>query len=175
MERSVRRSGIVAALLLAAAASSSGCGATGLLDQDRGQPIPDGAQQVHVTIDRAQIRLVPDTVAAGDVYLVLDSPADGHVAFVGGAGPGLPPDAPLAPGSLDRLAHGVTEGTAISGLDAGGCSDAQNEADRGKTGPCGNVMLVHVLAGEYALLPDMPEANAEAPGSVPIAVLTVTP
>ena len=58
--------------LLAAAiillALLGGCG-------DRAAPVPAGAQLVHVVIDESGVRLDPATVPAGDVYVVLDTPA----------------------------------------------------------------------------------------------------
>ena len=42
-------------------------------------PIPSGAQQVQVTVTDSGVVLQPESVAAGDVYLVLD---DGSISFV---------------------------------------------------------------------------------------------
>jgi hypothetical protein len=53
--------------------------AVGLVACGRGQaPIPAGAQQVHVVIAGSTVRLDPDTVPAGDVYVVLDTPGSGE-------------------------------------------------------------------------------------------------
>jgi hypothetical protein len=59
---------------------------------------------------------------------------------------------PLSEDDLERLAHGDTEGTAITGFGPGGCDAAQNAEDRGRMGPCGNVMKVIVVGGKYAIL-----------------------
>ena len=157
-------------LLITSALAIAGCG---LLD--RGQPIPAGAQQVHVTIVDGTVRLAPDTVRAGPTYLVVDDPPDGGFAFVSGTGSGGTAEAPLAPGAVERLERGDTEGTSISGFSAGGCDAAQNAADRGKTGPCGNVMMVALGPGTYALAAEPLEIRDEGAPPVPITVLTVTP
>ena len=149
--------------------------------------IPAGAQVVHVTIAGSEVTLQPQSVHAGDVYLVLDEPATGSITFVqrqraADASPG-----PLDDDDLERLAHGDTEGTAIGGLDAGGCDAEQNAADRGLMGPCGNVMKIAVGVGSYAILgPGWHEQTVEAsvdPTAPPggfvapqtMAVLVVTP
>lgn len=156
-----------------AGAFSVGCNPLGLIGAERGEPIPAGAQQVHVTIADSTVRLTPSTVKAGDVYLVVDAPPNGQLTFVSGIGSGKPPDAPLAPGALERLARGDTQGTSISGFEAGGCDDAQNLEDRGKTGPCGNVMKVVVAPGNYGVMVGSPDGLGAGAG--PISVLTVMP
>jgi hypothetical protein len=142
------------------------------------EPIPPDAQVVHVVATLAEVRLDPATVRAGDIYLVLDEPQVGSIQFVEG---------PLSDADLERLAHGDTEGTRISGIDARGCSPDQNAADRGLMGPCGNVMKVVVNAGKYAILgpgwvqqdtePSV-DPTADPAGFVPplsMAVLVVEP
>lgn len=153
-------------LALGAAAILAGCS---ILDPARGEPIPPNAQVVHVTIRDETVQLQPDRVRAGDIYLVIDEPPDGSIVFVGG-GESSGELGPLASGAIERLERGDTEGTGISGFQAGGCSDEQAEAARGRTGPCGNVMQVRVSPGHYAVMTDAPEA-----GGVPVTVLTVTP
>jgi hypothetical protein len=114
-------------------------------------PIPSGAQVVHVSISESEVRLEPATVRAGDVYLVLDEPANGGFGFVSrSAGPDT--FGPLSDDDLERLAHGDTEATAMDGVDAGGCSPEQDAASRGQMGPCGNVMQAVVAPGKYAIL-----------------------
>lgn len=132
-------------------------------------PIPPGAQVVHVVITGSEVRLEPATVHAGDVYLVLDAPAEGSLLFVqhqlaAGDAPG-----PLSDEALNQLAHGNSEATSIGGIDAGGCDAAQNAAARGHMGLCGNAMKVVLIAGQYAILADAPELMP------PMAVLEVLP
>lgn len=115
-------------------------------------PIPPGAQVVHVVATEAHVRLDPATVRAGDVYLMLDEPLDGSFTFVERKRTADESPGPLSDDDLERLAHGDTEGTMIGGLDAGGCGAEQNAADRGQMGPCGNVIKVVVVAGQYAIL-----------------------
>jgi hypothetical protein len=155
------------ATLLALLAVAAGCG--------RGQStIPPGAQQVHVVVTDADVRLEPTTVSPGEVYLVLDAPGEGSIAFVEAWQPGAGGTAPLTDDHLARLARGDTAGTSIGGLDVGGCSPEQNAEDRGRLGPCGNVMMVVVSAGRYAIVGGDPEDAATGPPP-PMAVLVVEP
>ncbi len=135
-------------------------------------PIPDGAEIVHVVVSDSEVILNPDTVPAGDVYIVLDAPMNGSLSFVERHRAGEEPG-PLTDDDLERLARGDTEGTAISGLDAGGCDAGQRAADRGKSGPCGNVMMVVVAEGQYAILGGA--AGGEPTDVPPMGVLTVAP
>jgi hypothetical protein len=140
----------------------------------RGQvPIPSGAQQVHVVVTPSEVRLEPSTVRVGEVYLVLEAPVGGSISFVESKRSAAASPGPLTDGDLERVAAGDTEGTSISGLDAGGCSPEQDAADRGQMGPCGNVMLVVVSAGKYAVMGGMPEIGATP--TPPMAVLFVEP
>ncbi len=133
------------------------------------QSIPVGAQEVHVVITDTDVRLAPDTVRAGDVYLVLDAPLVGSLVFVEGKRTAAADPGPLSDDDLARLARGDTEGTAISGVDSGGCAEA-----RGKMGHCGNVMKVVLHEGKYAIFADMPEGDPSGPRP-PMAVLKVLP
>jgi hypothetical protein len=133
------------------------------------ESIPAGAQEVHVVITDSEVRLVPDTVRAGDVYLVLDAPLVGSLVFVEGKRTAAEDPGPLSDDDLARLARGDTEGTAISGLDSGGCAEA-----RGKMGHCGNVMKVVLREGKYAIFADMPEGDPSGPRP-PMAVVEVVP
>lgn len=146
-----------------------------LLDPGAGSTVPPGAQVVHVAITDRHVALSPAIVRGGAVYLVLDaSPTKGAV-LVGGAAPGEPDGAPLRSGALERLASGNVDGTSITGFDAGGCSPDQDAAGKDRLGPCGNVAMVVVRAGQYAILAEAPEANATRPTPLPMGVLTVTP
>jgi hypothetical protein len=146
-------------LLVAAAMAIDGC--------SRSAPIPAGAQQVHVVITESSVRLAPSTVRAGDVYLVLDAPPDGSLFFFSRGG--SPVLSPLTQSDLDRLAGGNTQGTEMTGLDAGGCSPAQNAEDRGRLGPCGNVLKVVLEPGRYAVTAEPLEGVGT--NSTPLALL----
>jgi hypothetical protein len=136
----------------------------------RGQtPIPAGAQVVHVVATESEVSLDPSTVHAGEVYLVLDAPLDGSISFVERKSDAAETPGPLSDDDLARLAQGDTEGTAIGGLDAGGCSPEQDAEDRGQMGYCGNVMKVVVVEGKYAVLgPGWTEMETE-PSADPTA------
>lgn len=141
----------------------------------RATSIPAGAQVVHVAVSESFVRLDPATVRAGDVYLELDEPEDGSIVLVerqetAGASPG-----PLHDDDLARLARGDTEGFSMTGLDAGGCSAEQDAEDRGKLGPCGNVLNVVLAVGTYAIVGGMPEGDPSIGRLPPLAVLEVVP
>ena len=144
-------------------------------DAQRAQAIPAGGQVVHVTISAGAVHLEPPTVRPGNVYLVLESPADGHLTFVERQSSADATPGPLTDKDLARLARGDTEGMSISGLDAGGCSPDQNAQDQGRLGPCGNVMLVVVATGAYAVVGGSPEADPVTGRTPPAAVLSVGP
>jgi hypothetical protein len=147
----------------------------GILGCSRAEPIPVGAQVVHIAIDGSEIRLSPVEVRAGDVYLVLDTPADGSFTFVEHKAAADAVPGPLTAEDFARLARGDTEFTSASGLDSGGCSEDQNLTDRGKMGPCGNVMKVVVVAGTYAIVGGAPEPDPATGRMAPIAQLEVLP
>lgn len=159
-----RRRAPVAIVLLALLTSACG----------RATPIPDGAQVVHVVITASDVRLTPQTVRPGDVYLVLDAPWDGSFAFVERKAAADATHGPLTEDDLARLAVGDTQGTAIGGLDAGGCGAEQDAEDRGQMGPCGNVMLITVLEGMYAIVGGSPEGDPMTGRVPPRAVLEVS-
>ncbi len=153
----------------------------------RGQaPIPAGAQVVQVVALESGVRLTPSRVHAGDVYLVVDEPPDGSIQFVKRKVAADVTPGPLSDDDLARVAKGDTQFTEISGLDAGGCSPEQNEADRGQLGYCGNVMQVTVGEGKYAVLGPAwrememdpaihPTPNSSLPHPGSMAVLEVLP
>jgi len=133
-------------------------------------PIPPNAQQVHIIISDSTVNLDPSVVHAGDVYLVLDSPADGSLMFVQRKTAADEEAEPLSSDDMIRLDRGDTQGMSISGLDAGGCDGEQNAAGRGQMGPCGNVMQVTLSPGYYAIVGDAPET-----ATAPLAFLEVLP
>lgn len=133
------------------------------------EPIPPGAQQVHIVITESEVRLDPASVRAGDVYLVLDAPAQGSFVFVQQKTTAEATPGPLTDDDLARLATGNSQFTAIEGISAGGCSAEQDAEARGQMGYCGNVFQVTLSQGKYAILSDAPEVQP------PMAVLEVLP
>ena len=132
-------------------------------------PIPAGAQVVHVTVTTASVTINPTTVRAGDVYVVLDGP-ELSVGFAmsvpnAGATPG-----PLSDEDLNRLRRGDLQGLGLSGFEVG-CDAAQRAEDRGKIGYCGNVRKQPVQPGKYAFYIGSPEGG----GIRSMAVLEVLP
>ena len=131
------------------------------------EPIPSGAQQVQVTVTSAGVELQPDSVPAGDVYLVLD---DGAIQFIERKAGAYAAAEPLTEEQIAQIGEGNLQDTSSSGFESGTCDPEQNAAARGMTGPCGNVMRVTVQPGKYLIVSGSPEE----PGA-PSAVLTVTP
>jgi hypothetical protein len=130
-------------------------------------PIPSGAQQVQVTVTDSGVELEPESVAAGDVYLVLD---DGAINFIERKAGAYASNEPLNDEQIAQILDGNLQDTSISGLDANTCDPEQRAAARGMTGPCGNVMLVRVRPGSYLIVAGPPEEAGQ-----PSAVLAVTP
>ena len=130
-------------------------------------PIPSGAQQVQITVTDAGVELQPESVAAGDVYLVLD---DGAISFIERKAGAYASPEPLSDEQIAQIGDGNLQDTSVSGLEANNCDPEQNAAARGMTGPCGNVMLVTVRQGKYLIVAGAPEE-----GGAPSAVLSVTP
>lgn len=150
--------------------------AGGLVGCGRGQtPIPSGAQEVHVVIVEAEVRLDPATVRAGDIYVVLDTPGSSVGFAQRQRGPSPETPGPLSDDDLDRLAHGDTQGTNIGGFSDTGCSAEQRAEDRGQQGYCGNVFKVVLSVGKYAFYTG--NLDGRLPGDQPpsITVLEVLP
>lgn len=137
--------------------------------------IPSGGQQVHVVITSTAIQLAPSMVHPGDVYLVLDEPQDGSLSFVSRSPSTGSALGPLSDTDLDRLRRGDVQSTGASGFEAGGCSPDQNAQDRGRMGPCGNVMKVNLAPGKYAVVAGAPEDLSADGSGPPIAILQVLP
>lgn len=113
-------------------------------------PIPAGAQVVHVVVTASEAHLDLESVRAGDVYVVLDTPRS-NVAF-----------------TQDELTEAQIP---LSGsFDLAGCSDAQRADDRGQQGYCGNVFRVTLPAGKYVFI----GPSGEGPLS-PLSRLEVLP
>lgn len=155
-----------AALALLLAAGLVGCG-------PGHEPIPSGAQQVHIVITDSEVRLEPATVRVGDVYLVLDAPAQGSFVFVQQKTTAEATPGPLTDDDLALLSTGNSQFTAIEGISAGGCSAEQDAEARGQMGYCGNVFQVTLSEGKYAVLGNGPGNPGDPPSSM--AVLEVLP
>jgi hypothetical protein len=141
----------------------------------RAESIPSGAQQVHVVVADSEVLIEPATVRAGELYLVVDAPADASITFIERKDAADATPGPLTDDDLARLERGDLEHTSSTGLDAGGCSPEQDAEDRGKMGPCGNVMRVVVAPGTYAILGGAPETDPATGHRPPMAVLHVVP
>ena len=95
-------------------------------------PIPSGAQQVQVTVTDSGVVLQPESVPAGDVYLVLD---DGSISFVERKAGAYGTSEPLSEEQIAQIGDGNLQDTSVSGLEANNCDSEQNAAARGMTGP----------------------------------------
>lgn len=114
-------------------------------------PIPAGAEVVHVTVSASGVAQVdPDSVHAGDVYVVLDTPRSG-VGFI-----------------QDELTG--TDLPRQGSFDLEGCTDAQRAEDIGQQGYCGNAFKVFLPVGKYVFI----GPNGEGPPS-PLSRLEVLP
>jgi hypothetical protein len=110
------------------------------------RPIPPSAQQVHVTVTPEDVRLIPATVRAGLVYVVLDTPNTSYT-FVS-TGSGEDGEAPLSDDDLARLATGDTQGYSFSTFGAEDCTAEQVAEGRGMMGPpCGNAIEMNLAPG----------------------------
>lgn len=127
--------------------------------------IPPGAQEIHAIVSGDSVRLEPPTVQAGTIYLVLDEPRR-EVLLVEAKRTAESPAGPLTDEDLDRIAHGDTFHTSITGGFANGEQ-------------YGNVTRLVLAAGKYAFLVDDPTVLAERSGGVipseSMAVLEVLP
>lgn len=125
--------------------------------------VPRGAQEVHVVVNGDMVDLQPSTVRAGDVYLVIDNPGTSVTLVERKATPDESPG-PLSDAELDRVAHGDTFHTAISGFE---------------NGRFGNVGKLVVAPGSYVFVTGDPTVLAEKSGGVippgSLGVLRVLP
>jgi len=116
--------------------------------------VPPGAQLVHLVATASEVRLSSASVQAGDVFVQLDEPSEGgSFTFVEAKGSASETPASLTDNDLERLAHGDTRGTSMSGYGPS-CSGPQG-ANRGnlvQEGVCGNVWKFVLVAGQYAIL-----------------------
>jgi hypothetical protein len=94
--------------------------------------VPAGAQQVEVEVTATEVRLMPASVRAGDIYLVLVTPRSSINI------------------TQDELVE--TDVPSEFSFDLTGCTDAQRSADRGQIGYCGNVFKVNLSAGKWAVI-----------------------
>jgi hypothetical protein len=142
---------------------------------DQATAVPAGAQIVHVVITDDSVSLDPATARAGDLYLVLDAPRAGQLTFVASSDSATATPGPLTEAEVQQVRDGNVYHTAITGFGAGGCTEAQDAAARGKTGPCGNAFRVTVAPGSYLVTGDSPERDPATGRVPPMAVLKVTP
>lgn len=136
--------------------------------------VPPGAQAVHVIVTGSELRLVPMTVHAGDVYVVMDTPGSsvGFVQQQRDPSPATP--GPMTDADIARLERGDTQFTNIGGFHHPGCPADQPH------GPllddhCGHIFIVSVRPGKYAFYAGELEGLATDPGAASIAVLDVVP
>ena len=131
------------------------------------RPIPADGQQVRIHATASSVVLDPETVAPGDVYLVLEGEA---ISFVERkTAPDATPE-PLPEEQIAEIGRGNVQDTSASGLEADNCDPGQNAAARDQLGPCGNVVLVEVRPGKYLIVVGGPEE-----AGTPSAILTVAP
>ena len=131
-------------------------------------PIPSGAQQVQITVTDEGIELQPESVPAGDVYLVLDG---GSISFIERKAGAYASPEPLSDEQIAQIGDGNLQDTSVAGLEANNC-DAGSERRRpwddramrqrdARDGP---------EPGSYLVVAGAPEESG-----APSAVLTVTP
>ena len=135
--------------------------------------VPPGAQMVHVVTSGSDVRLVPATVRTGDIYLVLDEPTT-DITLVQRKSTAEETPGPMTDDDLTRIAQGDEEGTAMSGFENSQCSATRRATDSGQLmvpGGCGNVFMVTLSAGKYAILLGGPPMGVPSP----TAVLEVLP
>jgi hypothetical protein len=78
--------------------------------------IPADAQTVHILVTSSEVRLDPAVVQAGEVYFVVEAPAQEHADFAfvnAGYGSQGGPPLPLSDDAVDRLARGDYQGTSL--------------------------------------------------------------
>jgi hypothetical protein len=126
-----------------------------LVGCDSSSSIPNGAQQVHVDATGQTVLLSPATVRAGDVYLVVDLPAQGaSFALLEESG------GPMSDADIARLTQaGDEQGLTTVGID-NSC--------------CGKIHKETLAAGKYAFVLHADQMRPGVP--VPaVTVLEVTP
>jgi len=94
--------------------------------------VPTASQRVEVELSTTAVQLSPDTVHAGDVYVVLLTPRSSITIT----------EEELVETDVPTLRH----------FDLFGCTDAQRADDRGLQGYCGNVFKVNLTAGTYVVI-----------------------
>lgn len=140
------------------------------LDLDVHEPvvIPQGAQVVRVFADDESVQLVPASVQAGDVYLVLEGPNPAITFVSRPPGPGAELEG-MDEDQARRVAEGDFQDTGIDGISVTCAADAWTE-ERHWTG-CGENVKLTLAPGFYGVL-----ARSDDPGVAPVmAVLEVTP
>lgn len=159
---------VIVALALVLGLISLGC--------DRHEPIvvPDGAQQVKVLVSDGMITLTPDTVRAGEVYLVLAQGSDAGYSFIARQdAPGVT-FGPFSDDQVSRVVQGDAYHTYTDDFGQG-CADIAKEAPH-----CGAYGPLVLTAGKYVFTGPGWELREVEPDAsfVPdesVAVLTVRP
>lgn len=121
--------------------------------------VPSGAVTFSVTNDASGIRVEPDTVHAGTVYLLVDATAGDPVFLEHGPSP----CGPLSEAEIDQLrTTGSSQGMCLaSGFRAGG--------------QLGNATRLELAPGTYAFTSRAPGPYASPFGPTELAILTVLP
>lgn len=160
-----RLSAVVAsrtALVLSLLAAGTGC------DVHEPIVIPAGAQVVHLTATDDEVQVDPASVAAGEVYVVLEGPKPTIYLVSNQSGPDSDPRG-MTPAELARLADGDMQFTLTDAFAVTCGFDAWTE-DRHWEG-CGENVRLTLAPGFHAFV-----ASDEVPGVRPVmAVLEVRP
>ena len=119
--------------------------------------IPPGAQQVQVTATPTTITLQPASVAAGDVYLVLNLSAGATEL------------------ELVRIGTGGLSDAQIARLQQTGDAGVGSASEGLSVSCCGNVVKETLVAGNYPILLPGPSGSAAVVPPITTAILHVTP
>jgi hypothetical protein len=130
--------------------------------------IPAGAQVVRVRAAPAVVEVVPASVRAGDVYLVMEGP-EPAISFVShSAGPGEPASG-MGEDQIERVALGDYQSTRIEGFAVTCAPERWTEGTHWEG--CGENVRLTLSEGLYVVI-----VGAETPGVAPVMdVLEVTP
>lgn len=118
-----------------------------------GATIPPDAQVIHLVATEAEVHLTPATAHAGDIYVQLDEPRDdGSFQLVQRKRTAAEAPGPMDDDALERLAHGDTEGTSMEGFGPSCSGQGANIGILVQEGICGNVWMLVLGPGKYAIL-----------------------
>ena len=151
-------------LRIAVPLMTAACG----LEQPPPVVVPPGAQVVHVTVTEDSVQLVPASVQAGDVYLVLEGP-NPSISFVGRMEADDARMRGMDKAQVRAVAQGDFRSTGIDGISVSCEVGAWTEARHWEG--CGENVQLTLAPGFYVVLP-----GSEDPGVAPVmAVLEVSP